>query len=80
MDLEEVYICFNSDVFSVVNIYLDYLKFCVIMVKGMSVVVNVVLSLMSVMSPPNALCNLSVRIVVKLCTLGVFDLGVSLVS
>ena len=38
------------------------------------------LSLMSVMSPPLALCNLSPRIVVKLCTLGVFDLGVSLVS
>ena len=31
-------------------------------------VVNVMLSLMSVMSPPPALCNLSVRTVVKLCT------------
>ena len=30
------------------------------------VVVNVMLSLMSVMSPPPALCNLSVRTVVKL--------------
>ena len=29
------------------------------------------LSLMSVMSPPPALCNLSARTVVKLCTLGV---------
>ena len=47
------------------------------MVEGMSVVVNVMLSLMSVMSPPPALCNLSARTVVKLCTLGVFDLGVS---
>ena len=36
----------------------------------MSVAVNVMLSLMSVMSPPPALCNLSARIVVKLCTLG----------
>ena len=38
-------------------------------VEGMSVVVNVMLSLMSVMRPPPALCNLSVRIVVKLCNL-----------
>ena len=50
------------------------------MVEGMSVVVNVIVSLMSVMSPPPALCNLSARMVVKLCTLGVFALGVSLVS
>ena len=33
----------------------------------MSVVVNVMLSLMSEMSPPPALCNLSVRTAVKLC-------------
>ena len=51
------------------------------MLEGMSVVVNVMLSLMSVMSPPPALCNLSVRsTVVKLCTLGVLAVGVSLVS
>ena len=50
------------------------------MVEGMSVVVNVMLSLMSVTSPPHALCNLTVRTVVKLCTLGVLSLGVSLVS
>ena len=50
---------------------------CVLIVEGMSVVVNVMLSLMSVMSPPHALCNLSVRTVVKLCTLGVFALWVS---
>ena len=50
------------------------------MVEGMSVVVNVMVSLMRVMSPPPALCNRSVRTVVKLCTLGVLDLGVSLVS
>ena len=53
---------------------------CVFMVKGMSVVVNVMLSIMSVMIPPPALCNLSARSVVKLCTLGVFALGMSLVS
>ena len=42
------------------------------MVEGMSVVVNVMLSTMSVMSPPPALCNLSALTVMKLCTLGVF--------
>ena len=47
--------------FSVVNVYIDHLKFCVLMVEGMSVVVNVMFSLMSVMSPPSALCNLSAR-------------------
>ena len=41
---------------------------CVLMVEGMSVVVNV-------MGQPPALCNLSVRTVVKLCTLGVLALG-----
>ena len=50
------------------------------MVEGMSVVVNVMLYLMSVMSPPPALCNLSLRTVGKLCTLGVLTLGVRLVS
>ena len=37
----------------------------------MSVVVKVLLSLISVMSPPHALCNLSTRTVLKLCILGV---------
>ena len=50
---------------------------CVLIVEGMSVVVNVMLSLMSVMSPLPALCNLSVRTSVKLCILGVLALGVS---
>ena len=53
---------------------------CVLIVEGMSVVVKVMLSLMSVMSPPPALCNLSVRTAVNLCILGVLALGVSLVS
>ena len=44
------------------------------MVEGISVVVNVMLSLMSVMSPPPALCNISARTVVKLGTLCVFVL------
>ena len=61
--------------------YLDDLKFCVcvLMVDGMSAVVNVMLSVMSVMSAPSALFDLSVRTVVKLSTFGVFALGVSLV-
>ena len=53
---------------------------CVLMVEGMSVVVNVMLSLMSVISPPPALRNPSLRSVVKLCTMGILTLGVSLVS
>ena len=53
---------------------------CVLIVEGMSVVVNVMLSLMSVMSPHPALCNLSVRTDVKLCIYGALALGVSLVS
>ena len=50
---------------------------CVLIVGGLSVVVNAMLSLMSVMSPTPNLCNLLVRTVVKLC---VFALGLSLVS
>ena len=75
-----IYVCY-CNMFSVVNVYLDHCSsvLCVLMVDGMSVVVNVMLSLMSVMSPPPALCNLSLCTVVKLCTLGVLTLGVSLV-
>ena len=69
----------NCDTFSVVNVYLDYFKLCVVclMVEGMSVVVNMMLS---IMSPSPALCNLSARMVMKPCTLGVLALEVSLVS
>ena len=45
---------------------------CVLIVEGMSVVMNVMLSLMSVMSPPPVLCSLSVRTAVKLCIFGVW--------
>ena len=44
----------------------------VLMTEGMSVVVNFMLSIISVMSPPPALCNLSLSTEVKLCTFGVF--------
>ena len=49
-------------------VYLDHLKFCVVCIDGrsMSVVVNAMVSLMSVMSPHPALCSLSVHTVVKL--------------
>ena len=62
-------ICY-CDMFSVVYVYLDHLKFCVVCIalhciQDMYVVVNVMLSLVSVMSPPPALCNLSLRTVVK---------------
>ena len=50
---------------------------CVLMVEGMSVVANVMLSPMSVKISPPALCGLLVRTVVKLCTLDVFAFGVS---
>ena len=50
------------------------------MVKGMYVVVNVMLSLTRVMSPYPVLCDLLVRTVMTLCTLGVFASRVSLVS
>ena len=47
------------------------------MIECMSVVVNVMLSVVGVRSPPPALCSLLVRAVVRLCTLGVFAFGVS---
>ena len=76
-----IYVCY-WDMFSVVNVYLEVVLsvLCVLIVEGMSVVVNMMLSLMSVMSPPPALCNLLVRTAVKLCILGVLALGMSLVS
>ena len=69
--LEEVYRCY-CDRFSGVNVYFNHLKFCVVCINNRRyVVVNVMLSLMSVMSPPPALCILLVRTAVKLCILGV---------
>ena len=52
---------------------------CVLIVEGMSVVIDVMLSLIHVMSPPPVLCNLSGRAVVRLSTLGVLALEVRLV-
>ena len=72
----------NCDVFSVVNVYLDHLKLCVVCINGRRYACcnecNVVSNECD--EPTPALCNLSVRTVVKSCTFGVFALGVSLVS
>ena len=61
-------VCY-CDMFSVVNVYLDHLKFYVVCINSRRYVCcsecDVVSSLMSVMSPPPALCNLSVRTDVK---------------
>ena len=50
------------------------------MVEYISVVVNVMLYLMGVMSPLPAECYLSARTMLRLCTLSMFALGLSLVS
>ena len=65
-------VCY-CDMVSVVNVYLDHLKFCVVCINGRRYVCcgKCCVSLMSVMTPPPALCNLSLRTVVKLCNLGV---------
>ena len=68
--------------FGVVYVHLDYLKLCVVCIDGRRYVCcsecNVVSNECN--EPPPALCNLSVRTVVKFCTLGVLALWVSLVS
>ena len=72
-------VCY-CDMFSVVNVYLDHLccsVLCVLIVEGMPVVLNVMLSLMTVMSPPPALRNLSVCIAMKFCIFGVLALAAS---
>ena len=61
--------------------YLDHLKFCVMCINGRKYVCGSECNVVSdeCDDPTPLLDNLSVRTVVKLCTLGVFDLGVSLV-
>ena len=76
-----IHIC-NCDMFSVVNVYLDHLKFCGVCINGQRYVCcnecNVISNACN--EPTSCLVNLSARTVVRLCTLGVFALGVSLVS
>ena len=69
----------NCDVFSVVNVYLDHLKFYVVCIYGQRYVCCGECYVFS-NEPTPTLCNLLVRTVVRLCTLGVLALGVSLVS
>ena len=61
----------NCDMFSVVNVYLDHLKFCVVCING-----HVCCSECNGVSnecnePTSCLVQLSAPMVVKLCTLGV---------
>ena len=60
--------------FSVVNMYIDHLKFCVVCINGRRYVCCGECYVVS-----NE-CDRSVRTEVKSCTFGVFALGVSLVS
>ena len=50
-----IYVCY-CDMFSVVNVYLDHLKLCVgvLIVEGMSVVVNVMLSVSNECNEPTS--------------------------
>ena len=63
--------------FSVVNVYHDHLKLCVVCINGRRYVCcskcNVVYDECD--NPLPALYDLSVRTVVKLCTVGEFALG-----
>ena len=59
----DINVC-NCYMFSVVNVYLDHLKFCVVCIDGRRYVCCDACNVVS-----NALCNPSARTVVKLCTL-----------
>ena len=68
-------VCY-CDMFIVVNVYIDHLKFCVVCINGRRYVFcsecNAVCNECN--DPTSALCNLSARTVVKLSTLSVFAL------
>ena len=74
-------VCY-CDMFSVVKVYLDHLKFCVVCINSRRYVCcsecNVVSNECN--EPTSCLVHLSVRTAVKLCILGVLALGVNLVS
>ena len=69
--LEEVYTCLQCNVFSIVNMYLDHLKFCVACINGRRYVCCSE-CYDEWEEPTPYCCNLSVRTVVKLCTFGDF--------
>ena len=62
-------VCY-CDMFSVVNVYLDHLKLCVVCINSRRYVCCSECDV----APP-ALCNLSVRTALKLCILGVWFYG-----
>ena len=68
----------NCDVFSVVNVYLDRLKFCGVCVNGRLYVCCSECNIVSDDCDEPRPCIVST--VVKFCTFGVFALGVTLVS
>ena len=75
-----IHVC-NCDMFSVDNVYLDHLRFCVVCIYGRGYVsCSECNNYNEGNEPPPALGNLSARTVLKLCNLGVFASGVSLVS
>ena len=62
----------NSDVFRVVNMYHDHLKFYVVCINGRRYVYCSEYYILMINSPP-ALCNLSLRTAVKLYNVSVFS-------
>ena len=71
-------VCY-CDMFSVVNVYLDHLKFCVVCINSRRYVCCGECDVVSNECGDPTSC-LSVRSAGKLCILGVWALGVSLVS
>ena len=73
---------YNCDLFSVVYVYLDHLKFYVVCINSRRYVCCIECNVVSneCNDPTSCLVQPIGNIVVKLCTLGVFALGVSLVS
>ena len=72
-------VCY-CDMFSVVNVYIDHLKFYVVCINSRRYVCCSECDVVSNEWNEPTSCNLSVRTDVKLCILGVLALGVSLVS
>ena len=71
-------VCY-CDMFSVVNVYLDHLKFCVVCINSRRYVCCSECDVVSNECNEPASC-LSVHTAVKLCILGVLAVGVSLFS
>ena len=74
-------VCY-CDMFSVVNVYLDHLKFCVVCINSRRYVCCSECDVVSneCNEPTSCLVQPIMRTAVKLCILGVLALGVSLVS